>query len=98
MDIDALCLHTYIGAHGVPCIARLTHWQPALSATRWEPGVPEEIEFELLDEAEQRDPSLDALLTSEDRAHIESELLHMARTLHDELEQDALVAAYGEWD
>lgn len=75
-------------AQGIPCIVRVTHYEPAVPAylrghpDGWEPGEPEAIELEILDSRGRRAPWLERKLDSSDWASLESQAVHHQEAYH----------------
>lgn len=75
-------------ARGIPCIVRVTNYEPAVPAhfrghpDGWEPGEPEEIELEILDSRGRRAQWLENKLDSSDWASLESQAVRHQETYH----------------
>lgn len=69
-------------AGGIPCRIAVTHYSAAERDTYWEPGAPEEVEFEVLDRRGRPAPWLERKLDSKEWRRLEDEAIAACRSAH----------------
>ena len=71
-----------VTAHGIPALARVTHYVPYCPGDFNNPPEGPEVEYEILDRRGREAPWLERKLTAKDRDEIWSEVMYQIKQDH----------------